>query len=165
MTVNYCLRRAKTFYSRNLAIHHEDRRITYAEFYRLVEDSARKLVTMGAGEGDRVALLMLNSPEYLELYYSCAMAGAVIVPLNTRWHINEIIYTLTDSGSKILFVDERFAQLSPQLRKALPALEHIVYADDGTCPADLLDWKTVTFDHGIKSFPEPDENDLFGLFF
>jgi acyl-CoA synthetase (AMP-forming)/AMP-acid ligase II len=126
MTVNYCLRRASSFFGRNLAIDHEDRQITYQEFYRLVEDSARKLTALGAKKGERVALLMLNSPEYLELYYSTAMAGAVIVPLNTRWHINEITYTLSDSGSKILFVDERFAPLAPQLRKALPGLEHIV---------------------------------------
>lgn len=51
MTVNYCLRRAKSFYGHNLAIHHEDRQTTYEDFYRLVEDSARKLSTLGAGRG------------------------------------------------------------------------------------------------------------------
>jgi long-chain acyl-CoA synthetase len=165
MTVTYCLRRAKSFYPRNLAIHHEEREITYEDFYRLVEDSAKKLATLGAGKAERVALLMLNSPEYLELYYSSAMAGTVIVPLNTRWHINEIIYTLSDSGSKILFVDERFAPLAAQIRKAVPGIEQIVYAGDGTCPRDLLDWKTVSPDHTIKCFAEPDEDDLFGLFY
>jgi len=60
MTVNYCLRRAKSFFGRNLAIDHEDRQVTYQDFYRLVEDSARKLAALGAGKGDRVALLMLN---------------------------------------------------------------------------------------------------------
>jgi long-chain acyl-CoA synthetase len=164
MTVNYCLRRAKSFYGRNLAIHHADRQITYLEFYRMVENSARKLATLGAGKDDRVAVLMLNSPEYLELYYSTAMAGAVIVPLNTRWHVNEIIYALTDSGSKVLFVDERFAPLAPQIRQAIPGLD-IIFAGDGTCSPDLLDWKTIAIDRTIESFPEPDENDLFGLFY
>src|SRR5579864_3971232 len=165
MTVNYCLRRAKSFHRHKLAIHHEDRRITYEDFYRLVEDSARKLSALGAGKGDRVALLMLNSPEYLELYYSTAMSGALIVPLNTRWHINEIIFTLTDSGSKILFVDERFAPLAPQIRNTVPGLEQVIYAGDGACPAGLLDWKTDATDSDIESFPEPDEEDLVGLFY
>ena len=165
MTVNYCLRRAKNFFGDNLAIHHEDRRLTYAEFFRLVEDSAQKLAALGAGKGDRVAVLMLNSPEYLELYFSTAMTGAVIVPLNTRWHINEIIYTLTDSGSKILFVDARFAPLAAQIRNAVPGLIQIVYADCGACPANLLDWKSLAIGPAIKSFPEPDENDLYGLFY
>src|SRR4029077_15131763 len=130
-----------SFFGRNLAIDHEDRQITYQDFYRLVQVSARKLTALGAGKGDRVALLMLNSPEYLELYYSTAMAGAVIVPLNTRWHINEIIYTLIDSGSKILFVDERFAPLAQQIRNIAPSLEQFIFAGGGVCPADLLDWK------------------------
>src|ERR1700726_3966261 len=154
MTVSYCLRRAKSFYGRNLAIHHEDRQITYEAFYGLVEDSARKLAALGAGKGDRVALLMLNSPEYLELYYSTAMAGAVIVPLNTRWHINEIIYTLTDSGSKILFVDERFAPIAPQIRNAIPSLEQLIFVGPRvSCPPNLLDWKTVAIAEAIAAFP------------
>jgi long-chain acyl-CoA synthetase len=164
MTVNYCLRRAKSFYGRNLAIHHEDRQITYEAFYEQVEDSARKLAALGAGKDDRVALLMLNSPEYLELYYATAMAGTVIVPLNTRWHINEIIYTVTDSGSKILFLDERFAPLGAQIRRAVPGLEQLIFVGSGTCPADLLDWKTAA-PSASAIFPEPDENDLYGLFY
>ena len=99
-----------------------------------MERSASKLAALGAAKGDRVAILMLNSPEYLELYFSTAIAGAAIVPLNTRWHVNEIIYALTDSGSKILFVDERFAPLVPRIRQAVPEIEHFIYAQDGACP-------------------------------
>jgi long-chain acyl-CoA synthetase len=165
MTVNYCLRRAKSFYGRNLAIHHEDRQITYEGFYRIVQDSARKLTALGAGKGDRVALLMLNSPEYLELYYATAMSGTVIVPLNTRWHVNEINYTLSDSGSKILFVDDRFVSMVPQIRQALPALEQFVYAGEGKCPAELVDWKSLSTPANPATFPEPHEDDLFGLFY
>jgi long-chain acyl-CoA synthetase len=165
MTVNYCLRRAKSLYGRNFAFEHEDGRVTYEEFYRLVEDSARKLAALGAGKGDRVALLMLNCPEFLELYFSSAMAGTIIVPLNTRWHINELIYTLSDSGSKMLFVDQRFASIAPQLRDAIPSLKQIVYSGEGQSPPDFLNWKTVEGKAGIESFPEPEENDLFGLFY
>ena len=165
MTVNYCLRRARSFYGRRLAVEHGDLRLTYEQFFELVEESARKLSALGAGKGDRVALLMLNSPEFLELYYSSGMAGTVIVPLNTRWHINEIIFTLSDSGSKILFVDERFAPLAQQIRAKLPAIEHCVYAGEGACPADLLNWKTVTAAANLGPFPEPHEDDLFGLFY
>ena len=165
MTVTYCLRRAKSYFPRNLAIDHQDRQITYQDFYGLVQESARKLASLGAGKGDRIALLMLNSPEFLELYFSSAMAGTVIVPLNTRWHLNEIIYTLADSGSKILFVDDRFGSLVPAIRSALPTIETVVYADQGKCPSGLLDWRSLTPPENRAQFPEPDENDLFGLFY
>jgi long-chain acyl-CoA synthetase len=164
MNVNYCLRRAKNLHGRNVAIDHNDRKITYREFFGIVERSASKLAALGAVKGDRVAILMLNSPEYLELYFSTAMAGAAIVPLNTRWHVNEIIYTLTDSGSKILFVDERFAPLVPQIRQAVPTIEHFVYAQDGACPEGLLCWNSCATANSV-TFSEPHEDDLVGLFY
>lgn len=164
MNVNYCLRTAKRYHGRDIAILHGDREITYAQFHEQVEDSARKLVALGASKGERVAVLLQNSPEYLDLYYSTARAGALIVPLNTRWHVNEIIYTLNDSGSKILFVDERFVALVPQIRAGATTLEHIVYSGAGECPDELLDWKNGG-KTGVLPHEDPDENDLVGLFY
>jgi long-chain acyl-CoA synthetase len=156
MTVNYCIRRAARLFANCIAIELHDRQITYREFYQTVENSARKLAALGAAKGDRVAVLMQNSPEYLDLYYSVAMTGAIIVPLNTRWHINEIIFTLNDSGSKMLVVDERFAPLVSQIRAAVPCLEHYIFMERD-------DWKTLTADP--VSYPEPGEKDVVGLFY
>src|SRR5229473_662250 len=160
MTVNYCLRRASRLYANCIALDLHHRQITYSEFYQTVENTARKLATLGATKGDRVAVLMQNSPEYLDLYYSVAMTGAIIVPLNTRWHINEIVFTLNDSGSKMLFVDERFAPLVPQIRSAVPNLEHHIFVDDA-------EWKSFAADPqvALANYPEPDENDVVGLFY
>jgi long-chain acyl-CoA synthetase len=166
MTVTYCLRRARDFFGRNIAIEHQDRRLTYQEFYEAVECSARKLATLGIAKGDRVAVLMLNAPEYLELYFSITMAGALIVPLNTRWHINEINYTLSDSGSKMLFVDAKFAELVPEIRRAVPGVEKFIYAGSGECPEGLTEWgRLVPGPSAPAGFPEPDENDVAGLFY
>jgi len=160
MTVNYCLRRAARLYANCIALDLHDHQITYREFYQTVENSARKLATLGAAKGDRIAVLMQNSPEYLDLYYSVAMTGGIIVPLNTRWHINEIIFTLNDSGSKMLVVDDRFAPLVPQIRTAVPRLEHYIFVD-------RADWKTFAADPAVDpaNYPEPDENDVVGLFY
>ena len=78
MTVNYCLRTAKRYHGRSIAIHHEDQETSYAQFYENVENSARKLIALGASKGDRVAVLLQNSPEYLDLYYSTARAQVLI---------------------------------------------------------------------------------------
>src|SRR5260370_39105635 len=139
MTVNYCLRRAARLYANWLALDLPDWQITYLEFYRTVQSTARKLATLGATKGDRIAVLMQNSPEYLDLYYSVAMTGAIIVPLNTRWHINEIIFTLNDSGSTMLVVDERFAPLARQIRAAVLGLEYYIFVDGE-------EWKTFEAD-------------------
>src|SRR6266478_3520640 len=156
MTVNYCLRRAARLYANCIALDLHDRQVTYREFYQTVENSAHKLAALGAAKGDRIAVLMQNSPDYLDLYYSVAMTGAIIVPLNTRWHINEIIFTLNDSGSKMLVVDERFAPLVPQIRAAVSCLENYIFMDGA-------DWKALAADP--VSCPEPDEDDVVGLFY
>jgi long-chain acyl-CoA synthetase len=109
-------------------------------------------------------VLMQNSPEYLDFYYSMAMTGAIIVPLNTRWHINEIIFTICDSGSKMLFVDERLAPLAPQIRAAVPALEQIVFVGEGKCPDGALDWRSAD-NAAIVSNLEPDEDEVIALFY
>ena len=165
MTVNYCLRRAKSFHGANFAFEHQDRRVTYHEFYGLVECAAHKLASIGARRGDRVAVVMLNSPEYLELYFATAMSGTLIVPLNTRWHVNEMNFTLADSGSKVLFVDDHFAPLVPQIRSAVPCVEQFIYAGNQACPEGLRDWRTVAPATNSEAFPEPDENDVAGLFY
>jgi long-chain acyl-CoA synthetase len=164
VTVNSCLRRARRLHANSIAIHHGDRRITYREFSDQCENSARKLVALGAAKGDRVAVLMLNSPEYLDLYFSTALAGTIIVPLNTRWHISDIIFTLTDSGSKILFVDERHAPLVPQIRAGVPGIEHVFFTGEGKCSDGLTDFAAA---HASGDLPEdePDENDVVGLFY
>jgi acyl-CoA synthetase (AMP-forming)/AMP-acid ligase II len=56
-------RRASRLYPNCIALDLHDRQVTYREFYQTVENTARKLATLGALKGDRVAVLMQNSPE------------------------------------------------------------------------------------------------------
>ena len=80
MNVNYCLRRARQLDGNKTAILDDDRALTYAQFHNQVEETARRLWALGIRSGDRVAVLMANSPAYLELYYSLPLLGAWIVP-------------------------------------------------------------------------------------
>jgi long-chain acyl-CoA synthetase len=164
MNVVYCLRRAARYHGDNIAIHHEGARVTYRDFAAQVATSARKLDALGAAKRDRVAVLMLNSPAYLDLYYSTALAGAIVVPLNTRWHLNEIVFTLNDSDSKLLFVDRRFAPLVAEIRERVPSLERIIFYDEGACPEGLTDFRNVA-PSTRAAFDEPHEDDISGLFY
>lgn len=143
MNVLFALRRAKQFYGSNLA----SGGYTWSEFYGLVYRKAAFLRSLGIEKGDRVAVWMQNSHEYLELYFATAIAGIAIVPLNTRWHVNDVDFTLVDSGAKALFVDACFASKVSELKHA---------------PRVLL---TCEESDAAVSFDEPDENDLLGLFY
>ena len=167
MNVPYCLRRAERFHGNNIAIYHEGSKVTYRELAAQVACSARKLIESGARKGDRVALLMLNSPQYLDFYFSVPLTGAMLVPLNTRWHRNEFVFTLADSGSKILLVDDHFTPLVPQIRESLPQLETYIYVGTGECPPGLVDWREIQPGRtsAAAQFEEPNEDDIAGLFY
>lgn len=163
MNVQYCLERAKRFHGDHPAIDYEDVQLTYRELHEQVNRSAQKLAACGVGKGDRVAVLMLNSPAYFDLYFSIPLAGALIVPLNTRWHMREVIGTLADSESETLIVDEHFADCAQQARDALPGLKRILFCGHGACPDGLLEFSRMA--GGNVRFEEPHEDDLVGLFY
>ena len=59
-------------------------------------------------KGDRVALLMMNSHEFLTAFFAIAKIGGVVVPLNWRLVPNELEFILKDSGTTVLFYGEEF---------------------------------------------------------
>src|SRR5688500_12515316 len=72
------------------AIVGDDRRIAYAELYREAERYARAFLALGVGKGDKVALWLPNRPTWLFAQYGCALIGAVVVALNTRYKAREL---------------------------------------------------------------------------
>ncbi|MBZ5602482.1 MAG: AMP-binding protein [Acidobacteriia bacterium] len=158
MNVLYCLRRAKEFHGNAVAAYRDDGSLTWNEFYERVHRAAAFLRDLGIQKGDRVAVWMLNSYEYLELYYATALAGIVIVPLNTRWHESDVAFTLTDSESAALVVDDRFAPMVA----SVPRPKHVIYAGAGACPEGMTAYGYSDAKH---KFEEPDLEDLVGLFY
>ena len=110
---------------------YEDERTTFAEHYRIACTLAHRLrSTFGIEQGDRVAIIMRNLPEWVMAFWGATLAGAIVVPLNAWWSGEELRYGLEDSGSKVAFVDtERAERIRPFLG-GLSALGAIVVADE-----------------------------------
>lgn len=125
MNVPYVLRRAKRFHGRRTAFYENGHAVSYGQFFSRVMRGANVLRSLGIGRGDRVAVLMLNSPRYLELYYATAQIGAIIVPLNTRWNLDDTVFALQDSGSKLLVFDDRFADWYQPIAGRCPELRYL----------------------------------------
>ena len=85
----------------HVATVHAGRRRTWGQIAERVSRVAGGLRQLGVETGDRIAILALNSDRYIESFFAIAWAGAVIVPLNTRWAVAENEYALNDSGPKI----------------------------------------------------------------
>ena len=104
-----------------------DRRRSWREVADRVARLAGAVQALGVQRGDRVAILSLNSDRYIEYLYAVAWAGAAANPVNIRMAPGEIAYTLEDSGSRVLFVDDTFAPMLPALREQVSALEQVIF--------------------------------------
>src|SRR6266436_3373895 len=93
----HSLDRAARYYAQRTALAWEGRRSTFREVHDRVAGLAALLARRGVGKGDRLALLLPNEPEYIELVYACSWLGAIAVPLNTRLSATEIDRVLADA--------------------------------------------------------------------
>lgn len=83
-------------------------RVTYRQLYNEVHKLASGLAIHGIRKGDRVMVCLPNWNEFLSIYFAAAALGAIIVPSNTRYQHDELLYALENSGAKAVFVAENF---------------------------------------------------------
>jgi len=99
------LYRAQKLFANHVAMVNGDVRLTYTETWSRCRRLAGVLTQLGVQPGDRVAILALNSHQYLEVYMAVPASGRVVVPLNTRHAEPELRYALEDSGTRVLITD------------------------------------------------------------
>jgi len=79
-----------------------DRKITYKEILDTANKLAAFLAQNGVQKGDKVALFLRNSPEFIYSIFAVSKLGAILVPINTFLKEEELSYILEDSGSSVL---------------------------------------------------------------
>ena len=114
---------------------------------------------LGVQPGERVAVMALNSAAFEEVYHACLLGTAVVNPLNLRFAPPEVAHVLSDSGTKVVFVDMWFAPVIAAVREQTGVEKVVLLGDPAPdTPYDL------TYDDllaaGEESVPEePDEDD------
>lgn len=91
------------------------RRFTFAEFNARSNQTASVLQSLNVRKGDRVGLLLMNGPEFVETFFALAKMGAVIVPLNWRLVADELSFILKDSGTDMLVYGAEFGETVAEL--------------------------------------------------
>jgi len=89
--------RAARYFPERSAIVANGTRLTFRELHDRVGCIAAALTKHGSKAGDRLALLLPNEPDYIQLVYACAWLGVTAVPLNTRLSVKEIDGILADA--------------------------------------------------------------------
>lgn len=141
------------------AIAFGERRVSFA---RLEEDSnrfAHALKKLGVKKGDRVAMMLANSPEFVSVFFGITKVGGIAVPLDTRYVADEVVSLCNDCTPKVLVID------NPPLASLLPALprftsiEQVItlnYQED----ARFIGYQQIMTDNptsGVKTSVKPDD--------
>jgi len=100
-----------------LAIQCEGRSYTYKEFNEEVNQFAHGLLNLGVNKGDRIALMMKNSDQFVFAFFAGAKIGAVIVPVNFRLTASEVHYILEQSGAVLVICDDEFEDIITSARE------------------------------------------------
>jgi acyl-CoA synthetase (AMP-forming)/AMP-acid ligase II len=165
MYLTQSLHRALQQHPDRIAVRCEGRQRSFHEFADRVARLASALQGLGMQTGDRVAMLSLNSDRYLEYQMAVPWGGGVLNPCNIRWSPAEILYSLDDSSSSILLVDQSFWPLVEQFRRGSSTLREVVYCGDGAAPVGMHSYEALLAD----ADPVPDSvrrgEDLAGIFY
>jgi long-chain acyl-CoA synthetase len=104
-------------YPHNRALSYLGNAISYKELDRLVNKAANALTGLGVQKGDRVALYLANTPQFIIMLYGMLKIGAIAVPINPLFKSAEVAYELKDSGAKTVIVMSRFYPVIQQIKE------------------------------------------------
>jgi fatty-acyl-CoA synthase len=111
-TIDHWLRNTARRTPQRVAIDYDGREVTYAELDRRSDALARELVARGLKRGDRVATLTGNSPEHVVVFFACAKAGFVLLPLNWRLAAPELRFQLDDAEPSAFLAEPEYDELA-----------------------------------------------------
>ncbi|MFM0466727.1 AMP-binding protein [Paraburkholderia strydomiana] len=142
-------------------VHFEDRAISCEDAARHVVQLQRWFAAQGLKQGDRVAVMLGNSPEHIHLIYALHLSGLVWVPVNTKLRAAGLEYLLQHAEPKLFVVDDEFDSVTAQLdcgaarRTHLPAFDaHDTSAEFATPAIGVHDPLCVIYTSGTTGAPK-----------
>jgi len=131
------------------------RRMTFGECAERARRLARGLADVGIEDGDRVATLLWNQTEHLELYFAVPLMGAVIHTLNPRLHPDDLSYIAADAEDRVLVVDESLLHLVDSIKWDF---EHVIVVSlSGDAPAGTTPYESLITSSEPVLWPVIDE--------
>jgi long-chain acyl-CoA synthetase len=106
-----------------------DRHYSFSELAERSARIANALQELGVRPGDRVAMMLGNSPVCAELPFGITLAGAIMVNVNERLKQDEVAYILEDSGACAVITSQNLLGALEAARERLPGLQHVLTID------------------------------------
>ena len=143
MIHTHSLGRATRYFPERTALVSGERRLTFRELHDRVGRIAAALSRQGFGNRDRLAILLPNEPEYIELVYACAWLRVIAVPLNTRLSLTEIDHVLADAKPRGLIRHSSLPNPAVQVSQQVVLDQEPLDIGEATCPAPIYDPQAV----------------------
>ena len=113
----------------------DDFQMSYASLSAAAMRVANALKALGIRPGDKVGLLLPNTPQFPMVYYGILYAGAIAVPMNVLLRRREIAFRLQDLGARALFVHEQLISEAAIAFDQSETCEHLIVVEAGVTPA------------------------------
>lgn len=114
------------------AVKDRDRAFTWRESEGRCNRLANALIGMGITKGDKVAVLLENTIEIIEIYVAAAKIGAIVVPVNFRLVAPEVKYIIENSDARAIVTQDEFAPVLDSVRGELPQVPPNGYVNVGS---------------------------------
>lgn len=143
----------------------DGREFNWADFEKMINKTGNALLNLGVRRGDRVAVYLPNSPEYLFAFFAVARIGAAVASCNIQYKGSELVYILNNSQAKVLLGDS--TQVAQNLMgniDAIPSVEKIITVGDSVEGA--LDYYSLLEEASDELQPvECDKDDMVALYY
>ncbi|RJR20742.1 MAG: long-chain fatty acid--CoA ligase, partial [Desulfobacteraceae bacterium] len=149
MNIAWWVQRWSELHPQKPAIIFEGQTISYNDLHERANRTGCWLQSLGIEKGDRVAVMLENCPEFVEIYLACARLGAIFVPVNFRLAAPELEYTLRNAGPRLfVFGQSQMEVVMPlNLHRRKPVIELACTGGRPTCAAEVLDYA-----EGVRGF-------------
>ncbi|AGK55145.1 long-chain-fatty-acid--CoA ligase [Bacillus sp. 1NLA3E] len=123
--LHFYLKQAATEFPNKIAIHFLGKEMTYKKLYHETLKLASYFQKIGIEKGDRIAIMLPNTPQSVIGYFAVLMVGGIVVQTNPLYTERELEYQMKDSGAKVIIcLDILFPRVAKVMRKT--DLKHIV---------------------------------------
>lgn len=124
--LTYFLEQSAAAYPDSFAIYFMGKRITYRELLLLSYRFANALIARGVKKGDRIAIMLPNTPQAVISYYGALFAGAIVVMTNPLYTERELVHQLNDSGAETIITLDLLYNRVSSVRSSTPLKRLIV---------------------------------------
>jgi len=131
MNIAFWVQRWRELHPEKPAIIFNDRVITYRDLHARSNRTASWLQSLGIEKGDRVAVMLTNSLEFIEVFIACSRLGAIFVPINYRITGRELNHPIANARPRVFIFEQSYMDMidSIGLEKQLPPLLLAVVGD------------------------------------